>query len=186
MVSNVVLKSLISGYLYLSFPSLHFSCLFQSQSFKKSTQPCSKCYSLSVGIVVSVGFITKGCGWRTTPMWREQTEIRWARHGIFIVAWFYGRKLCALAARPFQSEQSGALTKMWRCCQVQPSQKEHKIGAVHYKNEGMFLQTLGWRCIESVVFACPIHENDQRCTCTWISTLRHFNIDVFGCYHFCL
>jgi len=74
-------------------------------------------------------------------------------------------KFCELAAQPFQSQQSGALTGMRRWCQVQPSHKELAIGAVNCKNEGMFLQLLGWRCIESVVFACPIHENDQRYTC---------------------
>jgi len=39
---------------------------------------------------------------------------------------------------------------------------ERAIGAVHCKNEGMLLRLLGWRCIESAVFACPIHENDHR------------------------
>jgi len=52
-------------------------------------------------------------------MWREQAEIKWSRRGIFIVAWCNSGKLCALAARPFQSQQSGALTRMWRWCQVQ-------------------------------------------------------------------
>jgi len=33
MVPNVVLTSVIAGYLYLSFISLHFTCLFHSQSF---------------------------------------------------------------------------------------------------------------------------------------------------------
>jgi len=49
-----------------------------------------------------------------------------------------------------------------RAC-VQPSQKERAIGAVHCIKEGKLLQLLGWRCIESesVVFACPICENDQ-------------------------
>jgi len=37
MVSNVVLTSLTVGYLYLSFLSLHFTCLFHSQSFQKSS-----------------------------------------------------------------------------------------------------------------------------------------------------
>jgi len=36
-----------------------------------------------------------GCAWRTTPMWREQAEIRWARRGIFIIAWCHSVKLCA-------------------------------------------------------------------------------------------
>jgi len=29
----------------------------------------------------------------------------------------------------------------------------------------ILLKPLGWRCDESVVFACPIHENDQ--VLTW-------------------
>jgi len=33
MVSNVVLTSLIAGFLYLSFFSLHFTYLFHSQSY---------------------------------------------------------------------------------------------------------------------------------------------------------
>jgi len=36
MVSNVVLTSLIAGYLYLSFLSLHLTCLFHTQLFQKS------------------------------------------------------------------------------------------------------------------------------------------------------
>jgi len=35
MVRNVVLTSLIAGYLHLSFLSLHFICVFHSQSFQK-------------------------------------------------------------------------------------------------------------------------------------------------------
>ena len=46
-------------------------------------------------------------------MWCEQAEIRWARCGLFEVA-----------AWPFQSLKSSALTRMWRWCQVQSSQKE--------------------------------------------------------------
>jgi len=46
-----------------------------------------------------------GCVWRTTPVWREQADIRYARRGIFIVAWCDSGKLWALAARPFQSQQ---------------------------------------------------------------------------------
>ena len=53
------------------------------------------------------------CSRRTTPMWCEQAEIRWARCGLFEVA-----------AWPFQSLKSSALTRMWRWCQVQSSQKE--------------------------------------------------------------
>ena len=54
MVTNVVLASLIAGYFYLSFFSLHFTCLFHSQSFQTSsptwlqmlqtlTQGCVEC-----------------------------------------------------------------------------------------------------------------------------------------------
>jgi len=46
-------------------------------------------------------------------------------------------KLCAVP-RSFQSQQSGALTRMWRWCQVQPSQKESAIGVVHCKKEGCY------------------------------------------------
>ena len=53
-----------------------------------------------------------------------------------IVAWCHSVKVCALAALPFQSQQSGALTRTWRWCQVQPSQKERAIGAFCWKNEG--------------------------------------------------
>jgi len=35
MLRNVVSTSLIAGYLYLSFLSLHFTFVFHSQSFKK-------------------------------------------------------------------------------------------------------------------------------------------------------
>jgi len=169
-----------------------------------------------------------GCAWRTTPtyMWHEQAEIEWAGRVISIVACCHSVKLCALAARLFQSQQSDALTRMWRWCQVQSSQKECAIGAVHCEKKWMLLQHLTWCCVESVIyhkrdvhrathkymwheqaiiersrrmisigacchnvklcalppraywsqhkkytsfsFAFPIHENDQRWTCTWI------------------
>jgi len=51
MVPNVVLTSLIAGYLYLSFLSLNFTCLLHSQSFQSLFQPCCKCCSLSVSVV---------------------------------------------------------------------------------------------------------------------------------------
>jgi len=60
MVSNVVSSSLIAGYLYLSFLNLHFNCLFTLNNFKNLAQPCCKCCSLSVSVVVDVRFITNG------------------------------------------------------------------------------------------------------------------------------
>ena len=77
-----------------------------------------------------------GCAWWTTSVWDEQAEIKLAWRGIFIVAWCHSVKVCALAVLLFQSQQSGALTRMWRWCQVQPSQKERAIGAVFKKNGG--------------------------------------------------
>jgi len=41
---------------------------------------------------------------------------------------------------------------------MQPSQKEHVIGAVHYRKEGMLLQPLHWHCIE-----CVIHYEQDVC-----------------------
>jgi len=45
-------------------------------------------------------------------MWREQAEIKLSRGGIFIVAWCNSGKLSALAAQPYQSQQSGVLTRI--------------------------------------------------------------------------
>jgi len=36
MVANVVLTNFIAGYLYLRSLSLHFTCLFHTQSFQES------------------------------------------------------------------------------------------------------------------------------------------------------
>jgi len=45
-----------------------------------------------------------------------------------IVACCHSAKLCAHAARDFRSQQNGAVTRMWRSCQGQPSHKERAIG----------------------------------------------------------
>ena len=154
----------ISKFSHLAF----YSSLSLSDISKSLAQPCCKCCSLWVSVVVNVRFTTNGMCVKNNTMWPKQANIKWARRGILIVAWCHSVKLCALAAWPIQSQQSGALTRMWRWCQVQPSQKARAIGAIHCKNEGMLLQLLGWCCIESVVFACQIHEKDLRWTCTWI------------------
>ena len=158
MVPNVALTSLIAGYLHLIFSVTFYLSLSLSVISKSLAQHCCKCCSLSA-LWWMCDSPRTGCAWRTTPMWCEHAVIKWARHGIFIVPWCHSVKPCALAARPFQSQQSGALTRMWRWCQAQHSQKERAKGAVHCKNEGMLLQLLGWRCTESVVFVWPIHEN---------------------------
>jgi len=96
-----------------------------------------------------------GCAWRTTPiyMWCEQARCR-----ISIVACSHSVKLCALAARPFQSQQSGTLIRMWWWWQVQSSQIELAICSVHCKKVGMLLQPINCCCIESVIH----HERDAR------------------------
>jgi len=91
-------------------------------------------------------------------MWREQAIIEWSRQVISVAACCHSAKLCAHAARDFRSQQNGAVTRMWRSCQVQPSGKERAIGAVRCKKEGMLLQTLGWRCVECAIH----HERDVR------------------------
>jgi len=167
-------------------------------------------------------------------MCRKQAEIEWARHGISVVACCHIVKLCIFVAWAFQPQQSGALTRMWRWCQVQHSQKECAIVAVLQKRGAVVATSqlmLRWKCdspqmgcaqwathkyiwreqaiiewsrrVISIIacchsvklcalvvqgfwsqqkkytsssFACLIHENGQRWTCTWIWILRHFNI----------
>ena len=78
---------------------------------------------------------------------------------ISIVACCHGAKLCAHAAWGFRSQQNGAVTRMWRSCQVQPSHKEHAVGVVRCKKEGMLLQTLRWRCVDYVIhYERDVHE----------------------------
>jgi len=140
-----------------------------SLMLKSLAQLFCKCCSLSVSIVLNVRLTTKGmCVMDNTLVVRtsrNEMSTTWDHYCCLVPQC---EKLCALAALSFQSQQSGALIRIWRWYQVQTSQKERAVGAVNCKNERMLLQPLGWRCIESVVFACPIRENDQIWTCTWI------------------
>jgi len=77
---------------------------------------------------------------------------------ISIVACCHGAKLCTHDARDFQSQQGGAVTRVWVSCRVQPSHKERAIGVVRCRKEGMLLQPLRWRCVDCVVH----HEWDVR------------------------
>jgi len=70
----------------------------------------------------------------------------------------HSTKLCAHAARDFRPQQNGAVTRMWRSCQGQPSEKERAIEAVRCKKEGMLLQPLRWCCVKCVIH----HERDVR------------------------
>ena len=128
---------------YLSLPLLVIS--------KSLAQLCCKYCNHSVGVVWNAWFATNGMYVKTTSIYkcRKHAEIEWARRGISIVACCHSVKLCILAAWVFQSQQSGALTRMWRWCRVQ--QKECAIGAVHSKKERTLLQPLSWCCVESAI-----------------------------------
>jgi len=91
---------------------------------------------------------------------------------ISIVACCGGAKLSPHAAWDFQSQQTGAVTRMWRSYCVQPSHKEHAIGVVRCKKEGMLLQPLRWRCIDCVIH----HEQDVREEQKYIRVARASNI----------
>jgi len=106
---------------------------------------------------------------------------------ISIVACCHSVKLCVLAIKALQSQQNGAMTRMWRPCQVQPSQKEPAISAVHCKKERMLLQPLG-RCS----FECMIHRYTMNGMCTKNSThlyqrwpwTRNDGVDSGKTHHF--
>ena len=96
---------------------------------KSLAQPWCKCCSLSVSIVLNVRFTMNGmCMMNNTHVARTSRNKMIMTWGLYCCD---SGKLCALAAQPFQSQQCGALTRMWRWYQVQPSQKERAIGAVH-------------------------------------------------------
>jgi len=96
---------------------------------KSLAQPFCKCCSLSVSIVLNVRFTTNGMcvmnNTRVARASRNKISTTWT----FIVACCHSGKVCALAALPFQSQQSDALTRMWIWCHVKTSQKERAIGA---------------------------------------------------------
>ena len=123
---------------------------------KGLAQPFCKCCNLSVSIALNVRFTTNGmCVMDNTHVGRtsrNKMSTKWDLHCCLVPQC---EMLCALAARPFQSQQSGAWPRMWRWCQVQASQKECAIGAVLWKNEEMLLQPLDWRCIENVDCCLP-------------------------------
>ena len=123
MVPNVVLTSLIAGYLYLTFLSLHFTFVFHSQSFQKVYLNLAASVAASqLALWWKCASPRKGCVWRTTPICCEQAEIKWARRGIFIVACCHSVKLCALAAQPSHSQQM----VLWPECESVARRNRHK------------------------------------------------------------
>ena len=71
---------------------------------KSLAQPFCKCAASQLALCWKCDSPRTRCAWWTTLVWREQTEIKLARRGIFIVAWCHSVKVCALAALPFQSQ----------------------------------------------------------------------------------
>jgi len=111
MVFSVVLTSFIAGYFYVNFLSLHFICLFPLSLISKIYPNLATTVSASVSVVVNVRFTTNGmCVKNNTHVLRTSTNKMSTTWDLF--AWCDSGKLCALAARPFQSQQSGALTRM--------------------------------------------------------------------------
>ena len=128
-----------------------------------------------------------GCAWWTTRMWREQAEIKWARRGIFIVAGCNNGKLCAHASLPFQSQQSGSLTRVWRSWQVQPSQKRtcNRCGSLQKWREvvGTIQLMLHWKCGFRVLNTWKWPDMNMY---LYLNLATFQYIDGLGCYHFLL
>jgi len=117
------------------------------------------CCNLSVGVALNVWFTTNGMCAKNNIIytWREQAIIEWSRRVNSIVACCHNAKLCAHAAWDFWSQQSGAVTRMWRSCCVKPWQREHAISAVRCKKEGMLLQP------RNVKMHCSLPHNPYCC-----------------------
>jgi len=98
MVSNVVLTSLIASYLYQSLLSLHLLASFSLNSFKNPAQPCYKCCSLSVNLVVNVRFTMNGmCVENNTHVaWtsRNKMSTTWDRYCCLLRQWEVLRTCC--------------------------------------------------------------------------------------------
>ena len=137
-----------------------YFCLSFSVISESLAQPFCKCCRLSVSVVVTVQFTTKEmCVKNNTHVSRTSRNKMSTTTDLYccLLPQCEALRCCC---SDFPITKNGALTRMWRWCQVQPSQKERATNAVHCKNEGMLLQPLGWRRIDSVVFVWPIHEND--------------------------
>jgi len=107
-----------------------YLCLSLSVISESLSQPCCKCCSFSVSVVVKVRFTTKGmCVKNNTHMLRtsrNKMSKTWDLYCCLLPQCEALRTCCS--AFPFTT--NGALTRMWKCCQVQPSQKERAMGAV--------------------------------------------------------
>ena len=140
-----------------------------------------------LSIVLNVRFTTNGmCVMNNTHVaWtsRNNMSTLWDLHCCLVPQRV---KLCAHAALPFHSQQSGALTRMWRWCQVQPSQKERAIGVVIAKREDAVATSqlaLHWKCGFRVLNAWKWPEMNMYLDLN-LATFHY--VDGFGCYHLCL
>jgi len=99
--------------------------------------------------------------------------------GIFPYEWqHWALHTATLAAQAFQSQQNGAVTRMWRRCQLQHSQKQCAIGVVHCKKEAILLQVLSWHCVESAIHHEPdVHEAQHTNT---YGTNKQLQSDLVG------
>jgi len=142
--------------------------LSHSVNSKSLAQLFCKCCSLSVSTVLNVRFTTNGmCVMNNTRLprtRRNKISTTWDLYGCLVPQCASLRTCCS--AFPIKTKwyfdqdvklvPGTTFTKgTWNRCGL-------------LKKRGMLLQPLGWRCIESVVFACPTHENYQRWTCTRI------------------
>ena len=151
------------------------------------TQPCCKCCSLSA-LWWMCDSPRKRCVWWTTPMCRQQAEIKWARRGFFSLACCHSVKLCALVARPFQSQQ---MLLSWGCeggarCNF------HKMNVQWVR---FIAKTSGCCCHFSVGVALTVWfsfgqyrkmTRDEHVGYLDLNLATFQHIDGFWCYHFCL
>jgi len=120
---------------------------------KSLAQVCSKCCNHTVSAMSNVRFAMNGMYVKNnshiyvSQTSRNRMSMTWDLYCCLLPQC----EICIHSAWAFQSQQTGALTRMWRWCQVQPSQKECAIGAVHCKKEGTLLQPLSWCCVESAI-----------------------------------
>jgi len=90
-------------------------------------------------------FPIKICDWFlayfTCEITWKQPIMKWAQHVISVVACCHSAKLFAIDTQTLQLPQNGAVTRMWKQCQIRPLQKKCAIGVVWCKKEGMLLKT---------------------------------------------
>ena len=101
---------------YIFFQFACYLSLSLSVISTNLAQPCFKCCNLSASVVLSVHFTRNGmCVKNNTHIYMAETSRnRMSTTGDFYRCYCHRVKLCALAARAFQSQQSGAMTRMWR------------------------------------------------------------------------